>query len=223
MARNAFGIDRAAPFGSSDSDALWCLFNNGVRAVGRYYGTSWKQLTAQEALRLAQHGLEIWTVYQLSNNKNEDFSYNKGYEAAKNAVSQAEDAGQPHYSAIYFGVDYDAQPTDLQNYVKPYFEGVQQYMRDLANQGKSNYKIGVYGGYNTIRYIYSNVPDVVFKWQTRSFSQGQVDSGAHIYQYDHDQPYTPCSSGSNNVGSIDKNDIDDSDGVASYGGWYAAG
>lgn len=68
MARDGIGIDRATPFTSSEDAALWCLFNNNVRAVGRYYGTAWKRLTSQEALLLAQHGLEIWSVYQGAGN-----------------------------------------------------------------------------------------------------------------------------------------------------------
>ncbi|XID90347.1 DUF1906 domain-containing protein [Paenibacillaceae bacterium WGS1546] len=218
MARNGIGVDRATPFSSNEDVALWCLANNGVRAVGRYYGTAWKRLTASEVMLLAEHGLEIWSVYQGSGNNYNYFSYNQGLSDAAAAETQATDAGQLTYGAIYFAVDYDASATQLENNIKRYFEGVQYHFRNNASK---KYKIGVYGSYRTVRYIYSNVTDVVYKWQTYAWSQGQIDAGAHIYQKENDTTFPPCNSGNNNIGIIDKNDLDDTNGLTSFGGWYA--
>lgn len=44
---------------------------------------------------------------------------------------------------IYFAVDYDPQPVEIQNYVVPYFEGVFEALLNSNNANK--YLVGVYG------------------------------------------------------------------------------
>lgn len=177
-----------------------------------------ERLTSQEALLLAQHGLEIWSVYQGVGNSYSYFSYNQGLSDAASAETQAQSAGQTTAAAIYFAVDYDASTTHLENNIKSYFEGVQYYFR---NNAQYKYKIRVYGSYNTVRYIYNNVSDVLYKWQTYAWSSGQIDSGAHIYQKLNTATFSPCNSGQNDIGTIDKDDLNVANGTSSYGGWFA--
>jgi hypothetical protein len=206
------GVDRS--YGFSDSE-LQCLANSGVTAVGRYYSTnSSKRLTSAEAIRIAQAGLEIFTVYQNSNNVYSYFSYNQGYSDATDALSQGRAAGQHFAAPIYFGVDFEATSAQLSANVLNYFNGIQQYLRDYAaNNNGSKYPIGVYGSYNTVNYIYQNVTDVLYKWQTASWSYGQK-SNYNIYQNQFQTGYGTCiQAGSSGV---DINDLS-----TNYGGWYA--
>lgn len=222
MARKA--VDRFSPFTSSDP--LWCLANNDIVAVGRYYSAanSAKNLNLDE-VRLIMHSdiSYIISVYQDAQNKPSDFNYQKGKEAAEKALRLAKDVGQVG-GCIYFAVDYDAshiksdgsvtyniEESSLKTNVLPFFEGAQDYMRD--NYG---FKLGVYGSYDVVRYIYSNVADVHYKWQTKSWSSGQRDQGAHIYQYEHEVTFSPCSSGNNNVGIVDLNELPE---TGLFGGW----
>nr|WP_299384790.1 DUF1906 domain-containing protein [Allomuricauda sp.] len=127
------------------SGQLDCLKKVGIQTVIRYYdhGNSpihpSKRLELGEAQALSKNGFQIVVVYQTVQNKKSDFSRNKGLEAGQTALLWAKETiGQPSGSAIYFAVDYDAPPIDLENNVIPYFEGVQQVLQQ-------EYTVGAYG------------------------------------------------------------------------------
>lgn len=120
---------------------LECLKTKGVRAIGRYYSKSdWKRLGSAEARAISEAGLEIFVVYQDSNNKYEKFSAERGMFAGKAALKYAtEEISQPSGSAIYFAVDYDASPKETKARISDYFRAVRKEL-----QG-SGYDMGVYG------------------------------------------------------------------------------
>jgi hypothetical protein len=125
------------------SNQIDCLKAAGIKVVGRYYSQSeWKRLKPEEAQRLSAAGIEIFVVYQDSNNKYSKFTKEKRREAATRALNYATNTiKQPAGSAIYFAVDYDASPSEVDGKICKYFEGV----NELFSAHSVQYKIGVYG------------------------------------------------------------------------------
>ncbi len=114
----------------------------GVTTVMRYYNEAnssvlpQKRLELAEAKALAAAGLRIGVVFEEGNNKASAFGTAEGERAVAAALRCAEAIGQPAGSAIYFAVDYDAEPADL-DAVKSYFQAV--------NEAIGGYKVGAYG------------------------------------------------------------------------------
>jgi hypothetical protein len=59
--------------------------------------------------------------------------------------------GQPAGSTIYFGVDFDAKPTEIRDRVIPYFQGVADQVAKPT--GEPTYVIGVYGSGATCKAV----------------------------------------------------------------------
>jgi Rv2525c-like, glycoside hydrolase-like domain len=100
----------------------------------------------REPAVLIRHGLSIVSLYQYRNNLPDKFL--KGLEDtgspktevqadAKAALEQARLVGQPEGSAIYFGIDFNVNRTNL-NPVLDYFRAINQAVGN-------HYAIGVYG------------------------------------------------------------------------------
>jgi hypothetical protein len=125
-----------------------CLRRSGYECVMRYYTRSLsnpKLLKSEEARAIAGAGLSLAVVYQDFNNSRERFDYSKGYSAGQFAYNYAQDEiGQPENSAIYFAVDYDASQADVEQVIRPYFQGVADAFREEAD-GSPGYTIGIYG------------------------------------------------------------------------------
>ena len=119
------------------------LRNAGIRTVIRYYdsfGRGEKLLEKNEAIALSQAGLDIMVVFENSNEPG-DFTFDKGIADGSTAIDWAKNQiNQPPYSAIYFAVDYDANPTELENSIIPYFQGIEK-----AFETQSEYTVGAYG------------------------------------------------------------------------------
>ena len=119
------------------------LREHGVKTVFRYYShlppsLVGKDLQPEEARIIIGEGLSIGSVFQHYNNCFRTFENNWGKEDAEQALRQAEAAGQPEGSAIYFGVDADWPYQQLRDPVLKYFDDVKR-----AFEG-SGIAVGIY-------------------------------------------------------------------------------
>jgi hypothetical protein len=142
VAGSAFPLiaDTAARLDAAKARALR---NHGVRTVFRYYShlppsLPGKDLQPEEAKVILGEGLSIGSVFQHFNNCFRTFENNWGREDAEQALRQAEAAGQPDGSAIYFGVDADWPYQAMRDPILKYFEDVKR-----AFEG-SGIAVGVY-------------------------------------------------------------------------------
>jgi hypothetical protein len=104
-----------------------------------------KSLTANEAAALSAANLEIGVIFEDSP-KNVTVAYftNAGdQQDGTNAWNFTQTVGQPAGSCVYFAVDFDAAPEEI-DAILDYFRGVQAGMNTAAG-GASAYAIGVYG------------------------------------------------------------------------------
>ena len=127
------------------------LRDAGIETVIRYYSFRNsgvfpdKCLTAPEAQALCAAGLTLATVFQQRQNQAGDFSREVGLRAGRRAHELAADSvGQPASSAIYFAVDFDASAEEINERIRPYFEGVRESLA-AEGGGAPRYRIGAYG------------------------------------------------------------------------------
>jgi cell wall-associated NlpC family hydrolase len=128
------------------ADAVRCLSDGGIKAVGRYYnyGAGDKVLTRREAQALIAENISIWVVFQYWGNKPKWFSADFGGKDAIRALQCAQEiVGQPVGTAIYFAVDYDETGEHYPSNIVPYFKAVRDAF--ARNDGSMPYRIGVYG------------------------------------------------------------------------------
>lgn len=109
--------------------------------IGRYYGPETSRnkalLKRPEAEALSAAGLEILSIWEGAGDKYESFTSFSGQRDAKRALDQAIACGQPVGSAIYFTVDFDATPVQVDSGVTAYFTAVREVM--------AHYRVGCYG------------------------------------------------------------------------------
>jgi hypothetical protein len=130
------------------------LKSSRVDFVARYYRdptSRWPTLSPAEAAGLSAAGFKIVAIWEFHSHKPEYFSYASGYADAVNAYRQARSIGQPAGSAIYFAVDYNAQPPDIYGSVDRYFRGIAAGL--AATGGASQYRVGVYGSGAVCAYL----------------------------------------------------------------------
>ncbi|WP_327071170.1 DUF1906 domain-containing protein [Kitasatospora sp. NBC_01250] len=121
----------------------------GYRFVGRYLdekpgGKLNKRIQPGELDTIFRNGLRVFPISQYYGGEVKYFNYPQGFDDALNAHAAAFGYGFDIGTVIYFGVDYDATQTDIDNNIIPYFRGV---VAGLASQGK-RYVHGVYGSRN---------------------------------------------------------------------------
>uniref|UniRef100_UPI00037E522B glycoside hydrolase domain-containing protein n=1 Tax=Brevibacillus massiliensis TaxID=1118054 RepID=UPI00037E522B len=85
--------------------------------------------------------------------------------------------GQPEGTAIYFAVDYDAQPAD--------YAAIEAYLRAAAKE-LPGYAVGVYGSYAVVEEMAKRKACTHY-WQTYAWSKGQLSKAANLYQYKNGQ------------------------------------
>lgn len=165
------GIDCATRLTSATAQALKAA---GVSYVGRYLGpeTNRKTMQASEAQTILAAGLNLWSIWETDPTRAGYFTATQGTSDAKTAAMYAESVGQPKGTAIYYTVDYDAQPRDYPA-VLLYFKAIR-----AANNG---YKVGAYGHYGVLSYLKENGA-ADYYMQTCAWSNGKVVPFAHIYQ-----------------------------------------
>lgn len=157
------------------SDSAYPAFKEkGVGFVCRYLcPPKWpKLLTNEEARVLSDAGFNIVSVWEDNSVRASWFTWDRGVREGLGAVAAAEKAGQPAGTAIYFAVDYDAQPGDM--------AAIATYM-DAVEAQLQGYVLGVYGGYKVIDYFANR--GVKYLWQTYAWSGGKVHPKAQLYQY----------------------------------------
>lgn len=167
------GIDCATKLNASSAGRLK---SQGIQYVGRYLGNNWKSMDRTEAEAILKTGLRIVSIWETNPTHVSYFSKSKGISDGQEASKYANSVGQEAGSAIYFAVDYDAQPSDI-TAVADYFSGVRQGL-------DANYKVGVYGSYFVLERLYESGLAEFF-WQTSSWSRGNQAPFAQIYQYQH--------------------------------------
>jgi Domain of unknown function (DUF1906)/Bacterial SH3 domain len=146
-------------------------------AVIRYYNFSnslsfpEKCLQLAEAQALGSQGLQIGVVFQQRQNQVADFTELKGEAAGRRAYRYAHDSiGQPSGSAIYFAVDFDASPDQIENNIAPYFEGVKRAF-DEESGAAPEYRVGAYGSGLVCSTLTSKgLIDLVWLAMSRGFS-----------------------------------------------------
>jgi len=150
-AGSARGID--LPIDSRDVSSE--LRGSGVDFVARYYrdpASRWPTLSAEEARTVSSAGMRIVVVFESHSHQPAYFSYATGYNDGQTAYRQARQIDQPPGSAIYFAVDYNAPPPDIQGPIDRYFRGVLAGMTAAAGHGPE-YRIGVYGSGAVCQYM----------------------------------------------------------------------
>lgn len=141
---SVYGIDTGHSLSQTNCERL---IQAGKSFAVRYYSNpdnpdqAWKIISRAEAQRILDSGLKLCMVYQDEAGSQSCFSREKGFQAIQNAITLAEEIGQPYGSAIYFAVDYDAGGIALGNNIMPYFDAINEYLNECGNP----YKVGVYG------------------------------------------------------------------------------
>jgi len=129
------------------------LAGAGVQTIIRYYsrdtGIPEKRLTRKEATQFAAAGVRLGIVHEAKHgNKISAFSQALGeLDGAYAREYGTKTILQPANSAIYFGVDFDASNSEVQNSIIPYFKGVATAF--AAANTNSIYRVGVYGSGRT--------------------------------------------------------------------------
>lgn len=121
------------------------LKNNGYSIVGRYLtGGDFKELRDGELERIFAEGLCMFPIFQENGRQASDFTEANGIAHAKQAIEAAVKKGIPNNSIIYFAVDYDVLDYQIEDYILPYFRGVNDVF-DTLSINEYGYKVGVYG------------------------------------------------------------------------------
>jgi LysM repeat protein len=159
----------------------------GFEFVARYLGNSWKTFNKDEAKVITEAGLKLISIFEKSPLSVSYFTKSQGINDAKEAESFANAVGQPHGTAIYFTVDYDAQPSHM-SAILSYLDGVRETLKD--------YKVGLYGSFTVMNAVKGKVD---YYWQTYAWSKGQVADHIHMHQYQNGVSVAGVS--------LDRNDI----------------
>ncbi|MDD5502469.1 MAG: DUF1906 domain-containing protein [Candidatus Thermoplasmatota archaeon] len=166
------GIDCAAPLTAEKARKL---ASEGMQFACRYVVPpkyTWKRLTKEEVAVITAAGMRIGSVFETGANRPKDGAL-AGLTDGGIALQEAKLVGQPLGTAIYFAVDYDAQPAD--------YSAIEDYLR--AADGQINgYNAGVYGSYSVVEEMARRGACKHF-WQTYAWSGGKKSSRANIYQY----------------------------------------
>jgi Domain of unknown function (DUF1906) len=137
---------------------------------------AWKRLTRVEAEAITAAGMNLVSVFQRGTNDAKGGAAN-GTRDGKAASQEAKLIGQPSGTAIYFAVDYDAQPTD--------YNAIEAYLRAAAKE-VPGYEVGVYGSYAVVEEMAKRGACSHF-WQTYAWSKGKLSKVANLYQYKNGQ------------------------------------
>lgn len=151
-----------------------CLRLSGKQFAGRYFGAggSWKHATRAEVDALTKMDVAIFSLVEGAT-QDANLGYSKGVEHARLGHNGALAAGMPSYRPLYFAVDWDASTAQLAN--------VARYMDGAASViGRD--RVGAYGGYRTIDYLWSKGKASWF-FQTYAWSYGKWHKANHVEQY----------------------------------------
>ncbi|MEG3072149.1 MAG: DUF1906 domain-containing protein [Candidatus Syntrophopropionicum ammoniitolerans] len=120
------------------------LADAGVEFVCRYLMPlaryAWKRLTGDEAEYITGAGMQIGSVFETTASRAAAGAA-AGRADGVAAYKEAQLICQPKDTAIYFAVDYDAQPAD--------YDAIEAYLR-AAEEQIPGYRVGVYGLYTVV-------------------------------------------------------------------------
>jgi hypothetical protein len=179
----------------------------GVRVIARYYARDFQPQLPQkrfafnrsgdapESKVLTEHGIAILSVYQYRNQLPEKFTTglpdtgSAAAEARADAVAALEQArmvGQPHGSAIYFGVDFNVKEESRDQGGKPLIDSIVDYFRIVNSTIGNTYRTGVYGN-GFVNRVLRDHGLVTFSWvsASRSFDETPafISGGTwHLFQ-----------------------------------------
>jgi hypothetical protein len=146
-------------------------FEFAIRYVP-YPGDTGKGLTEEEVKDLHSHGLSIGLVFESSAER-----HLGGYLAGVNDANLVERARAslefPKETAIYFAVDFDAQPSQ--------FPLINEYQRGAISVLGFD-RVGMYG-HNRVLASAQNADTAKWFWQCLAWSGGKVFPDRHLYQY----------------------------------------
>jgi len=148
---------------------------DGIAFAIRYIDnnpSSWKRITKAEAELISAAGLQIVSVFEKMGDR-DNITADKGKRDGEWALQAAKEVGQPDGSCIYFAVDYEAQPSDMDN--------IAAYIKAAA-VATPTYSTGVYGSKAVIDEMQKRGVCSHF-WQTYAWSQNSKNSSLHLYQY----------------------------------------
>ncbi|MFC5699735.1 DUF1906 domain-containing protein [Cohnella faecalis] len=168
----AKGIDCANPLTAKTAKSL---AKSGFEFAGRYLvpaAYKWKRLTDAEAKVITDAGMQIVSVFETTASRPSGGA-SAGKLDGASAYKEAIGIGQTTGSAIYFAVDYDAQPGD--------YGHIEAYLK-AAKAELPGYEVGVYGSYAVIEEMAKRKACGHF-WQTYAWSGGKKSGHANIYQY----------------------------------------
>lgn len=167
------GIDCAQPLNAKAANGIAA---QGYEFAARYLvpaSYAWKRMTREEAEIITAAGMQIISVYETSASRPAGGAAN-GHADGKAAYEEAVAIGQPIGSAIYFAVDYDAQPKD--------YAAIEAYLRAAATELGTSYGTGVYGSYDVVEEMYKRGAARHY-WQTYAWSSGKKSARANVWQY----------------------------------------
>jgi len=169
------GIDCATPLNAATIKSLVAA---GIGFACRYLVPeqyAWKRLTRSETELITAAGMQIMSVFEISASRPIGGAA-AGQTDGAAAYKEAQLIGQPIGTAIYFAVDYDAQPAD--------YNAIETYLR-AAGEQIPGYAVGVYGSYAVIEEMARREVAKHF-WQTLAWSRGQKSQKTNVYQYKND-------------------------------------
>ncbi len=164
------GVDYS--FGRPSVAELKLLGKTFVVRYVDYEGTS-KGLTSSELAELRANDMSVAMVYQKSTTTQALAGRVAGAADAEYAAGQLAALGFPPETAIYFPVDFDAQPADQPK--------IDEYLRGAA-EAIGVERVGVYGSFYVLDRCLKN-GTVRWAWQTYAWSDGKLHPEAHLYQY----------------------------------------
>lgn len=192
------------------------LLNNSqypAAFVGRYLKDApnplySKQLSGTEINLLANAGIKIVSLFQYDGTNVTDFCASLGNTHAHDAVLAANGFCQPSGKPIYFAIDCPTSPSQMDNYVLPYFDAIAEYLS--GNNNPNNYTMGIYGNAYACLRVKQEHPTVRIFVAGNLTQYGYTLTGYHIRQF---LPSVVIGSGSSSV-TVDKNTA-----YGAYGGW----
>lgn len=173
-----------------------------VRYIAGGIGGS-KEITHSEADMWSKAGVGIVLIWETTASRAGQ-GYDAGYRDASVAYPQAKSMGMPDGRPVYFAVDYDA--TGAQ--VRPYFQGIYDWVRAHHSDGQATSRIGVYGGHDIVKYIH-DAGFAAYKWQASAWMHGKGWQSDAMQQYAIDKNVAGVSVDLNRVTTAD------------YGVWFS--
>lgn len=115
------------------------LKSDGYEIVGRYLtGGDFKEIRDGELQRIINNGMKVFLIYQRQNRKIDTFGPIEGGRAAVAANGSAKKNGIQPGTIIYFAVDMDVYDSQIEDYIVPFFQGINKFI-------DSRFKVGIYG------------------------------------------------------------------------------